>query len=198
MTEIGRLKHGYLLSKLCNTPVKFGKEDNPMSPDVYEEALARTWVWFGENFHRYNPEQASFVTWFNNKLKWMIRDVIREQTIEQGRRIPARKDSGGEAIELADLLPAPDLDRWEETLGEWIDLVQQDPGKQLRNCRMRDYPQINCQTLLLRVLTAVRDSGEVPWDELAQGIEVDQSTLISFCRSRCSSCFRQLFLNISE
>ena len=169
-----------------------------MSPDVYEEALARTWVWFGENFHRYNPEQASFVTWFNNKLKWMIRDVIREQTIEQGRRIPARKDSGGEAIELADLLPAPDLDRWEETLGEWIDLVQQDPGKQLRNCRMRDYPQINCQTLLLRVLTAVRDSGEVPWDELAQGIEVDQSTLISFCRSRCSSCFRQLFLNISE
>lgn len=169
-----------------------------MSPDVYEEALARTWVWFGENFHRYDPEQASFVTWFNNKLKWVIREVIREQTVEQSRRISDRKDSDSEAIALADFLPAPALDRWEETLEEWIDLVQQDSGKQLRNCRMRDYPQINCQTLLLRVLTAIRDSGKVPWDNLAQEIEVDRTALISFCRSRCSSCFRQLFPNIYD
>jgi hypothetical protein len=170
-------------------------EDKLMSPDIYEEALARTWVWFGENFHNYDPEQASFVTWFNNKLKWVIREVIREQTVEQGRRIQPPKDSEGEAIDLADFLPAPDIDRWEETLQEWIDLVHKDSDKQLRNCRMRDYPQMNCQTLLLQILTALRDLGEVPWDDLAQRMEVDRTALIKFCRSRCSSCFRQLFLN---
>jgi hypothetical protein len=169
-----------------------------MPPDVYEEALARTWVWFGENFHRYDPEQASFVTWFNNKLKWVIREVIREQAVEQGRRIQSLKDSDGEVIDLADFLPAPDLDRWEETLQEWMDLVQQDSGKQLRNCRMRDYPHINGQTLLLQILTALRDSGEVPWDDLAQGMEVDRTALIKFCKSRCLSCFKALFLNSSN
>ncbi|HEY9614430.1 hypothetical protein [Allocoleopsis sp.] len=169
-----------------------------MSPDIYEEALARTWLWFGENFHRYDPEQASFVTWFNNKLKWVIREVIREQAVEQGKRIQPPKNSDGEAIDLTDFFPAPALDHWDETLQEWMDLVQQDPGKQLRNCRMRDYPQINCQTLLLQILTALRDLGEVSWDELAQGMEVNKTALINFCRSRCSSCFRQLFLNISE
>lgn len=171
-----------------------------MTPEVYEESLARTWVWFGENFEHYNPEQASFVTWFNNKLKWVIRDVIREQTVEQNRRIQPLNYSDAEAIDLADFLPAPNLERWEETLEEWIDLVQQAPDKQLRNCRMRDYPHINCQTLLVQILMAlrVRDLGEVPWDDLAQGLEVDRTTLISFCKSRCSSCFRQLLVKSSE
>jgi len=169
-----------------------------MSPDVYEEALARTWVWFSENFHRYDPEQASFVTWFNNKLKWVIKDVIQEQTVEQSKRTQPPKDTNGEDIDIADFFPAPDINRWEETLKEWIDLVHQDPLNQLRNCRMQKYSHMNCQTLLLQILTALRDSGEVSWDDLAQEMEVDKTALIKFCRSRCSSCLKQLVLNISE
>jgi hypothetical protein len=50
-----------------------------------------------------------------------------------------------------DNIPAPQLDLCQETLNEWRDLVNQDPENQLCNCRMRNYPHINCQTLLLLI-----------------------------------------------
>lgn len=113
-----------------------------VSADDYEEALARTWAWFGENFCTYDPERASFMTWFNNKLSWMIQTVIRERTIEQARRYQFPITPDGEKSPSIENIPAPSnlVIESQLFLEQVLELVQRDPGSQLGNCRMQSHP----------------------------------------------------------
>ncbi|MBF2076362.1 MAG: hypothetical protein IGS50_21750 [Synechococcales cyanobacterium C42_A2020_086] len=151
-----------------------------ISPDVYSEALSRTWVWFMENFQTYDPEKASFVTWFNRKLGWMIQDVIRPQPITK----PLDGDDGIQP-------PPPELDRWHETIQEWLELVHNHPHL-LRNCRLQRFPHLNCQVVLIQILTVLENTGEFSWETVAQVYNVEPSTLKRFCRIRCFPRFKQL------
>jgi len=160
-----------------------------ISPDIYEEALSRTWIWFNENMSQaYNPEKASFVTWFNQKLKFKILDVIREQNEENKRRSHLFSDQEDyESI----YPPAPEPERWHETIEEWLELVQ-NHSHQLRDCRMRNHPYINCQLLLIHILQMLHDTKEFFWDALAQKYPVEPSVLRQFCKRRCFPIFKQL------
>ncbi|YAF97047.1 MAG: hypothetical protein AB3A66_05065 [Nodularia sp. CChRGM 3473] len=156
---------------------------NRISPDVYNEALSRTWVWFLENFcHRYNPEKASFITWFNQKLRWTILDILHPRPPEPGRE-------GDEWI----YPPAPEPDRWYQTIKEWLELVQNNPHL-LKNCQMQKHPHVNCQIVLTQILIVLRDSEaeKFSWDTIAQKYGVAASSLKRFCRTRCFQIFKQL------
>ncbi|NJO39206.1 MAG: hypothetical protein HC865_00525 [Cyanobacteria bacterium RU_5_0] len=150
-----------------------------ISPDVYSESLSRTWVWFMEHLQTYDPEKASFVTWFNQKLVWMIQDVIRE--------LSPIDDQDKERIYQIGPFP----DRWDETIQEWLELVQNHPHL-FRNCRSQRSPHVNCQVLLIQILTVLRNSEEFSWKAIAQDYEVEPSALRKFCKRRCFPCFKQL------
>lgn len=159
-----------------------------LAPDIYEEALSRTWEWFNKELClAYDPEKGSFVTWFNQRLKFRILDVIREQDKEQKRRLHLPTD---EEDDERIYPPAPEPERWYDTIQEWLELVQR--HSHLRNCRMQNHPDINCQFLLMQILQMLRDSGELSWHTLAQQYGVDQSTLRRFCKMRCFPIFKQL------
>ena len=159
-------------------------------PDVYSEALSRTWIWFMEHIGEYNPALASFVTWFNRRLRGMIQDVIQERAKEQGRRLnlPADEEDN-ESI----YPPAPEPDRWHETIQEWLELVRNN-SHLLSNCRMQSHPYVNCQVLLIDILKVLGDSGEFSWDDLAQKYGVEPLALKRFCKTRCFPLFRKLLL----
>lgn len=163
-----------------------------ISPDVYEEALSRTWEWFSKEMClAYNPEKASFVTWFNQKLKFRILDVIREQDKEHRRRLHLPTDEEDHEWIYP---PAPAPERWHETIQEWLELVQ-NYSHLFRSCRMQNHPDINCQFLLINILQMLRDSGEFSWDALAQKYQVEPSALKRFCKMRCFPIFKQLLSN---
>ncbi|MDZ8106246.1 MAG: hypothetical protein RM338_11585 [Nostoc sp. DedQUE12a] len=159
-----------------------------ISPDVYSEALSRTWVWFLEHLcQRYNPEQASFVTWFNQKLRWMILEVIREIADIQSKELHSpRSEEDNEWI----YPPAPERDRWHETIQEWLELVQN--NSHLSACRMQSHPHVNCQVLLIDILKILGDFGEFSWNNLAQKYGVELSALRKFCKTRCFPLFKKL------
>lgn len=159
-----------------------------ISPNVYSEALSRTWVWFMEHFQTYNPEEASFVTWFNQKLGWMIQDVIRESANEERRRLCSPADAEDREWIYP---PAPNSDRWNETIQEWLVLVQDNPHL-FANCRLQSSPHVNCQVLLIQILTLLGDSGEFSWKAIAQDYAVEPLALRKFCKRRCFPCFKQL------
>ena len=149
-----------------------------VSAQVYDEAIARTWVWFIDQLLFYDPEKASFTTWFNTKLKWMI--------LEEGRRaLPPLNQT-----EIYASFVTPDSHAWENLLNEWIDLVQRD--QQLMKCRMQGNLRLSCQGLLLVILAALQETGEFSWEAIAQHQEIDSAVLKRFCRRRCFARFKEL------
>ncbi|MEH2268671.1 MAG: hypothetical protein V7K68_09610 [Nostoc sp.] len=159
-----------------------------ISPDVYGEALSRTWIWFMEHFGGYNPALASFITWFNRRLRWIIQDVVREIAKEQGRRLNLLADEEDKESIYGH---APEPDRWHETIQEWLELVRNN-SHLLINCRMQSHPHVNCQVLLIDMLKILNDSGEFSWDDLAQKYGVELLALKRFCKTRCFPLFRKL------
>ncbi|MGH1394682.1 MAG: hypothetical protein ACRAVC_11695 [Trichormus sp.] len=163
-----------------------------ISPDIYEEALSRTWEWFNRDIcQAYNPERASFVTWFNQKLKFRLLDVIREQNKEYQRRLYLPNDEENQEWIYP---PAPEPERWQETIQEWLELVQ-NHSHRLRNCRMQNHPDVNCQFLLIHILQMLRDKGEFSWDAVAQKHQVEVTALRRFCKMRCFPIFKELLSN---
>ena len=95
-------------------------------PEHYEEAIARTWEWFSNNLESYDSERASFVHWFNHHLNWRIIDIQREMTQAQQRRQQPFVGESGETLDPLENIPAPDPDRWKETIALWLELVKTD------------------------------------------------------------------------
>lgn len=162
-----------------------------LSLEIYEEALARTWEWFNRNFQSYIPERASFVTWFNHHLKWRIIDVQQEIDLGNKNRIHPCQGENGEMIDPLGIIPAANHQDWQETIRDWLELVQNDA--MLRNCRMQNAPAVNGQDLLTRILQELLDSGEFCWQAIAQTYNVEPSSLRRFCRTRCTPRFQELW-----
>lgn len=151
-----------------------------ISGQVYNEALAKTWVWFIDWLPNYQPEKASFVTRFNTELKWKIRN--------EPLPLPALTDNMiGNMIGNA-LLPDPYA--WDNLLEEWIALVKTDQA--LMNCRMQRNLRLNCQGLLLDILTGLQTQGVFTWEAIAARHNVEPDVLKRFCKRRCFARFKAL------
>ncbi|NJM99311.1 MAG: hypothetical protein HC800_21170 [Phormidesmis sp. RL_2_1] len=146
-------------------------------PDIYEEAYAKTWAWFMDQFHTYDPQKASFTTWFNYKLRWMIVEVSRQ------RQMPLLSTDKRWSEP-----PAPTPDQWQETVDEWLALVQD--NQQLMTCRMREHPQMNCQALLIEILMVMKEMREFDWAAIARVYDLQPDVLERFCKRRCFTHFK--------
>ncbi|MEL6554402.1 MAG: hypothetical protein AAFQ63_13180 [Cyanobacteria bacterium J06621_11] len=152
-----------------------------ISTQVYDEAIARNWDWFCAQISTYDPEKASFVTWFNARLKWRI--------LEESR-LPLAEPSEAVLSKAASNVVMPSPYAWENLLEEWISLVACD--QQLMNCRMRQHLRLSCQGLLLSILQALQETGVFSWEAIAQHQGIEPDVLKRFCRRRCFARFKEL------
>lgn len=163
-----------------------------ISPEVYAEAHSRTWKWFvAQLVSTYEPARASFTTWFNNRLKHEISTVLKERLEEEKRRFrPSDSDEDYEWI----FPPAPSPNQWMNTVEEWLDLVKS--SQDLQHKRMQEYPDVNCQNLLIAILTELKNSRDFTWDALPGKDKITDvispKSLERFCKKRCFSCFKDL------
>lgn len=176
-----------------------------ISPEIYSEALSRTWEWFiaGEEkkypkqvmstcadsprkksgLLAYDPLKASFTTWFNNKLKYTILSITSSPS---PTTLP---------IDDSSTLPV-EPNRWLETVEQWLEFVTN--SRELRNERMHRHPHVNCQNLLIALLTELKNTGEFSWSIPAYGDDVSAESLKRFCKGRCFSCFKRNLPDYSQ
>lgn len=156
-----------------------------ISPQIYDEAIAHTWDWFCDKISTYDPARASFVTWFNHRLKWQILDESRLP-------LPEPPEAALSDIEM------PNPYAWENLLDEWISLVAKD--QQLMRCRMQQHLRLSCQNLLLSILQALQETGEFSWEAIAKHPilerelepNIEPEVIKRFCRRRCFARFKEL------
>lgn len=148
--------------------------------EVYQEALSRTWVSFHEKLDQYDPERASPVVWFNDTLKYKIKDVEREIAKAESKRARPLTDVENEELDLtgniADSHPEPDPNVEASNLLEQIHQWLEQEKKSLQQKRMANRPDVDCYFLILsRLPVASNQLGQFEdgktWDELARNLQ---------------------------
>jgi hypothetical protein len=166
-------------------------------PEVYDEALSRTLEWFSGNLFNhlqaYDPERGGMVTWFNNNLKYKIKDILRDRAIDQQRRQPQFYHPDSTDPDPIEAIPSFDSNDDDTFFKTAIELIQQDPEKRLRRTRMQGTPRITAQYLSLQILQQLHSLGEIQWPDLASQLDVSEHTLKRFWFNTARPQVRSLF-----
>lgn len=154
----------------------------------YADALQRTLMFFTENIceaktgKRYDPEQASIVTWLNFYLRKRILDAQIASQARVKREITVwTSGDPEESLDVIQQLPAPpdaqvalsmlhQVRRWAET----------DESGELRSLHIKGYPHITAQLLILRRLPP-----ETQFKALAEELGAGIPVLSSFYQRQC-------------
>ncbi|MBE9098310.1 sigma-70 family RNA polymerase sigma factor [Vacuolonema iberomarrocanum] len=158
----------------------------------YYDALQQTWLYVCRNLceaktgKAYDPTIASLFTWINAYLKFRIEDMRRtRRQEEQTRASPILRE--GEWHDPLEIMPAqPSPLPIEAHVQRWVNQQEQ----QLRSIHVRDRPDINCFTLILRRLPP-----ETAWSELSQELQVSVATLSGFYQRECLPRLRDFGLS---
>jgi DNA-directed RNA polymerase specialized sigma24 family protein len=182
----GSRKRERLVNQMIRQMQRSGKiwRDYRLDTDQYQEALQRTWAWFCQNLHSYDPTQSSLTTWFNCILKYRIKDVLRESQAHRRQQICLPDD---ETFDLISNLPAPSAEeplQWLSDLLIWLHQEQ----SQLEQITIRDRPDISAYYLILRRLPT---QNQASWKELSTQLDVAIPTLSSFYRRQCLPLLRE-------
>lgn len=142
----------------------------------YEDALQKNWLHFCDHVcELYNPDISSPLTWFNNTLKWRIKDIQKHDI----NRFPPQIDlQTGEVIDPIDTIPAPTEAKHSmtEEIKQWLE----DNKKRLQRIHLRDRSEINTYVVINRHVL-----GETNWKTLGQEFSVPIATLANFYQRRC-------------
>lgn len=162
---------------------------------IYEEALTRTWEWFGKAFEKYDPERASPVGWFNMKLRFHIIEVQNEVTKEQKNRDHGKLDKEmGVYLDPLDLLTDPKQDP--ESRAICIELIKsanvwlnQKQMFLIRKC-VPGNPHANCHVILQQRLPRIDpEDGSVifgeSFHEISKSLNVEESAARRCFRDKC-------------
>jgi len=167
---------------------------------IYEEALVRTWAWFGQTFEKYDPERASPVAWFNMTLKFRIIDVQNEETEElRNREYEKFDEETGTFLDPLDL--EADLKQDPESTTIHIELIKsanvwlnQKQKSLTRKC-VAGNPHANCYVILLKRLPEIDpENGSVmpgkTFQEIAEGLNTPESAVRRCFRDKCWPQFK--------
>jgi hypothetical protein len=138
----------------------------------YEDALQQTWQYLSENLHKYDSSKASLISWVNQYLKWRIADywVI----------YPLQADSEFMISNIPDSSTESNDEFWVRTLEKLIDWVTKDDTQILRRTHIREHPEANCQSLILRKIQPNNK-----WKILSTELGISIQTLSSFYQRKC-------------
>lgn len=170
------------LTKVVRMIQQSGRVGRTNSPK-YQEALQITWLELCQAPEKYDPERGSVITWFNQILKYRIRDLNKAIQVEAGRRQnPSSTDIEGN-IDPIEKIPAPDeIPPMLEETRRWIEL---DPKKVLRRTHMQTRPDVTCQILLLK-----RFPPPMLWDQIAEELSLTRSAAAMFYTRKCVPLLR--------
>jgi hypothetical protein len=155
----------------------------------YQDALQQTWIYFCQNVcekntgERYDPDRSSVVTWLNYYLRRRLQDGFIDTQKQQARTASVQTRASAsngpdEIINPVDSLPAsPDVPPILDEVRTW---AEADSSGELRRVHIEGYPQVNCQTLILRRLPP-----ETSWKGISDEFGVAVPTLSSFYQRQC-------------
>jgi len=185
----GSLERQQGLTKIIVMMQKSGKlwrESGSVDLYQYEEALQKSWLYLCRNLCEavtakgpYNPDKARVTTWFNEYLKYRIKDIQKEfYSSNREMKHPQVDRDTGELIDPLENLPAPPENTLSmiEEIQQWLESNQQ----QLRRIHVRDRPDINCYVLISRYALV-----NTTWKTLAQEFGISIPTLSSFYQRQC-------------
>ena len=126
-----------------------------LSPELYNDALHETMLWFCDHLDDYDPTRAGPVTWFNHHLYYQGMKLLRSHSrplpirytnIEQDKQTQGGPDAYSTLIVEAEYQILDDLYDW----------IQQDATNQLKRTSLTDRLDINVQTVTKAVLDRIR------------------------------------------
>jgi hypothetical protein len=172
------------LIRQINTSGKLWRKTD-LSEDDYADVLQKAWIYLWYNLCEattaaapYNPDRASIITWINAYIKMRTLDIYLEKQWQQRNYAHPKESNTGEPLDPIDLLPAPsDSPPILEELNDWLRCNT----TLLERVHIRDRPDLNCYTLILRRIPPK----ETPWPTLAQEFTISEQTLRGFYRQKC-------------
>jgi DNA-directed RNA polymerase specialized sigma24 family protein len=156
-----------------------------LSADDYDDILQKTWIYLYGNLceattaaQPYDPDRASVLTWINAYIKMRTLDALLDKEWQQRNYAYSPPSTAENPLDPIDLLPAPsEVPPILQELRQWLSDYQ----TSLCRIHIRDRPQADCHTLILRRLPPE----ETPWKTLAQEFDIPEPTLRSFYRQKC-------------
>lgn len=144
----------------------------------YEEVLNMTWIYFCQNLHRFDSNQANVFTWFNSYLIFRIQDRLIKIAAEQRRRIyPQPEPETGRLIDPIERIPdASPTHSLVDEIHQWVESNQ---NKFVR-IHIRNNPDANAYIIIQH-----RCILDTSWKDLEQQLHESSSTLSNFYKRRC-------------
>ena len=166
--------------------------------DIYGVALQRAYIDMNRNLKKYNETICQFMTWFNNNLKWRIKDVLRERKRQYpSNRIYTIQDRNGQEIDPLTNTPDPGASPQEiveaQYLQEWLLHKIEENREELSLVYIRNRPGINAYKLLIYLILLWNEleTPSTTLKKLANEIKIDSKKLKRFYRERCLRYARQ-------
>lgn len=160
------------LTKLVEKILKSGRLCRPRSgefpeiyEDIYEEAIQKLMIYICEKIDQYKPEKGPVMRWVNFYMeKRFFNDAIREILGQSNVKVESIPDENN--LEQPEKIPL---------LSELIlEYIENDPEQLCQNLRHKVYPNLNFQSLAIRILAREK------WREISADLGIPISTLSSF------------------
>ncbi|MFM2060644.1 MAG: hypothetical protein RLZZ507_314 [Cyanobacteriota bacterium] len=180
-------QHRKAINNLLRSLLKSGRiwrppAGNDNNKDIYEEALQKTLIDLDNKtlFEKYDPNQGSFLPWFNRCLENKYKDEIRKVKRYQ-KRIQSVLENDEIYIDpseqIVSTIDATLLTPIWESFVQWI---KEDPDNILKDCHIRNNPKANCQ--LFAELNRIQGK---KWKEIADEVGSPQGSLRSHWNRKC-------------
>jgi hypothetical protein len=177
-----------LITRIISTMQRSGRiwRGHPDDHPYYEDALQKTWIWFTKNLCNFNPDQGTVLGWFNNALKYRLKDEQIRWFQEQKSIEPPYKGPDGEWREPIDRIPGvPEPEPILDAVLEWLEINR----KELYGKYLRDRPKVNCYNLILHRLPL--PESYMQWSALSDKYGVGMGSLSSFYQDKCMKQLRK-------
>jgi hypothetical protein len=165
--------------------------------DIYHNALSDVWFYVLANFHKYDPDRGTVMTWINNRLKWDIKTHQAKYWDELRRRLS-------------------DYSTGEEDANSWIDRLQASEdgsillteiGQRWREVRaaataihVTGRPAINCYELFqdklglsLELKTWLEPRDRSTYRAMSEHYEAPLPTIASFWTNKCLPFIKDVY-----
>lgn len=189
----GSLERQRGLNRLIGQIQKSGKLLRGDGVPDREDALQQTWLYFCRNLceattgKAYDSTRASVITWLNAYLERRLQDSRSHTIAKRKLTVEPSLSTTGEYLDPLEQFPAPTQPL--PILEEICTWVKQECHT-LKRIHVRDRPDINCYSLMLRRLPP-----ETPWEDLATEFSVAIATLSNFYQRECRPRLKAFILS---
>ncbi|MGK7933405.1 MAG: hypothetical protein AB4041_18505 [Microcystaceae cyanobacterium] len=142
--------------------------------EIYAEAQQNLFYWITQNVDRYDSDRGEVMTWINNKLRYLMLDVISEYKQNTAQNIPIFSlDDLENVSEVKHNTPE------NQFLSEQvINVIKEDPDGRFKETYPTQKPRANFQFLCLRRYEGYQ------WQELSDNLKIPVPSLSNFYQRR--------------